>query len=623
MCGAGARLNPRGRRWGLLPALTLLAGAFLAPADAAEEYTYPRLSLGTILVDRWITVKNNPEFLSRFQEIYTSSPAENILDTREMMENRGYGTWLNRVRFVQIITPLCAVRAVPEADGKLPAWMYYQAKNNLGALLTVATYHNLRQHGCDWLLHDTRGDTMCVWGSTCDKVLLNISQWCPKGEWDGRVSKVTPQGLKTWDYGSTVGLNVVEWMCTVVRDSLYLHNETFAEAFDGLQIEDSLGRDLVCAFGYNPQGQYNVTPDPRRDGIGFACTEAWESPYVQATWPQIDSLMTYFLQPIRDAGFFVRGNGSNLRWLFDQQYYYEEDTLYTDTFSGAKFEQYGAWAGWPYSDSTRGDWFHSYQGVEDVYHPRNIDGVEGWDVSVIQSNAPVNWSDSRREKWARLNLGQCLMGDGFFDGQAYLEDSYFLRYITETGSNWAQYEPTWVGEMGLVLGQAVGGCQEYRSVPNARPLYYRHFRDRSGGQNLLYTVVVNIWPVELADVPARDALWYHGHHTQFPLSRAQLVFNRRPGAQYQPTWAVLRAGGSPLDLSVRFDLPESREVALAVYDLNGRKVRTLLDRRMDAGPAEVTWRGDDDHGRRVARGLYFWKLLAGDLQCRGRLILLR
>ncbi len=623
MCGAGARPGPRRRRWGLLPALPLLAGALLAPDAAAEQYTYPRLSLGTILVDRWITVKDDPEFLSRFQEIYTSAPAENVLNAKTLMESRGYHAWPDQVRFVQLIEPLCASVAVPEGDGKLPAWLYAQAKNNLSALLTVAVYHNLRDHGCDWVLHDTRGDTMCVWGSTCAKVLLNISQWCPKGEWDGRVSKVTPRGVVTWDFGSTVGLSYVEWMCTVVRDSLYLHNETFAEAFAGLQVEDSFRRDLPCLFGYSPSGQYGRTPDPRRDGIGLSCDGEHDSEYVEATQPQLDSLLTYFMQPVRNAGFFVRGNGHKLRWLLDPVYEYEEDPLYTQTFSGAKMEQYGAWGGWPFSDSTEGHWFRCYQGLEEVYHPRGIDAAEGWDVSAIQSNVPRDWSDSRREKWTRLNLGQCLMGDGVFDGQAYLEDCYFLRYITESGSNWAQYGPTSIPEMDLSLGHAEGGFHEFRAVPNARPLYYRHFRYSSGGVNRLYTVVVNIWPVTLADVPARDAIWYYGHHSSFPLSRAQQVFNHRQGAQNQPTWAVLRAGGSALDLSIRFELLESREVSLAVYDLSGRRVRTLLDRRMDAGPVEVRWLGDDDRGRRVARGLYFWRLLAGDLQDRGRMIVLR
>jgi hypothetical protein len=613
---------PKERRWALL-ALPILASAILASAGAEEEHTYPRLSLGTAFVKQWVTVKDSAAFLARFQEIYTDSPAERVIDTKQIMRDLGYVDWADNVKFIQVIQPLCAPRAVPDADGKLPAWQYNYAKNNLGALLTVAVYHNLRNHGCDWLLHDVQGDTMCVWGRTCASQLINISPWCPKGQWDGRVSKIVNGHLRTWDFGSTVGLTFTEWMCTVVRDSLFLHNDAFNEAYDGLQAEDSFGRYTACLFGYSPEGRYGRTPDPKRDGIGFACDWRPAPAYGEATRPQIDSLLTLFLQPIRDAGFIVRGNGHNVRWLLDQGSPLPEDVVCTQTFSGWKMEDYGAWGGWPNADSTHGHWLRCYRTIEEVYHPRGIDGQEGWDVTTMQSNSRLNWAESRREQWTRLNLGQCLMGDGCFDGQASREDYYFYKYLDESRSDWAMYAPLWIPEMGLTLGHAVGDFQEYRPVANAKPLYFRHFTDESGGQAHNYTVVINIWPVELAEVPPRDAMWFRGHLTSFPGAKTQLVFNHWPGLHLPPAWAVVRVGSAGLDQTIRFELPESRDVALAVYDLNGRRVRTLLHQQVAQGPCEVIWRGDDDHGRRVGAGLYFWSLDAGDLRGRGRVLLLR
>ena len=45
--------------------------------------------------------------------------------------------------------------------------------------------------------------------------------------------------------------------------------------------------------------------------------------------------------------------------------------------------------------------------------------------------------------------------------------------------------------------------------------------------------------------------------------------------------------------------------AARVYDVSGRLIRTLADRRFAAGTHELVWDGADDAGRRVARGLYF------------------
>lgn len=63
---------------------------------------------------------------------------------------------------------------------------------------------------------------------------------------------------------------------------------------------------------------------------------------------------------------------------------------------------------------------------------------------------------------------------------------------------------------------------------------------------------------------------------------------------------------------IAFTLPRAERVHLAVYGLDGRLVRTLANDAFDAGRHEVTWRGDDDAGRPVATGTYFYAVRAGD-----------
>lgn len=63
---------------------------------------------------------------------------------------------------------------------------------------------------------------------------------------------------------------------------------------------------------------------------------------------------------------------------------------------------------------------------------------------------------------------------------------------------------------------------------------------------------------------------------------------------------------------ISFVLPAAGEARLCVYDVNGRLIRTLASGWMEAGERTVTWDGDDDRGGRVASGLYFCRLSAGD-----------
>ena len=60
--------------------------------------------------------------------------------------------------------------------------------------------------------------------------------------------------------------------------------------------------------------------------------------------------------------------------------------------------------------------------------------------------------------------------------------------------------------------------------------------------------------------------------------------------------------------SIPFALQHDAAVRLAIYDLRGARVRTLLDARLSAGEHHAVWDGRDDSGRPVAPGMLFVKL---------------
>jgi len=66
--------------------------------------------------------------------------------------------------------------------------------------------------------------------------------------------------------------------------------------------------------------------------------------------------------------------------------------------------------------------------------------------------------------------------------------------------------------------------------------------------------------------------------------------------------------------TIAFALPENGSVHLAVYSIDGRLVRTLVDEERSAGHHEVTWFGRDQAGRSVATGSYFFVLRADDFR---------
>ncbi len=59
---------------------------------------------------------------------------------------------------------------------------------------------------------------------------------------------------------------------------------------------------------------------------------------------------------------------------------------------------------------------------------------------------------------------------------------------------------------------------------------------------------------------------------------------------------------------VKYSIPTEGHVKVAVYDVQGRMVRNLVDQVQKAGSYEVTWNGSDGFGKAVSPGVYFVRI---------------
>jgi hypothetical protein len=75
--------------------------------------------------------------------------------------------------------------------------------------------------------------------------------------------------------------------------------------------------------------------------------------------------------------------------------------------------------------------------------------------------------------------------------------------------------------------------------------------------------------------------------------------------------------------TIRCEIPEGDHVRLEVLDVSGRLVSTLVNGRIEAGHHEFVWRGLNADGRRVASGVYFYRLQAGSFVATRRMVLLK
>jgi hypothetical protein len=68
---------------------------------------------------------------------------------------------------------------------------------------------------------------------------------------------------------------------------------------------------------------------------------------------------------------------------------------------------------------------------------------------------------------------------------------------------------------------------------------------------------------------------------------------------------------------------DNAQVKLKIFDINGREITTLINRKKRADYYTVKWDGTNMQGQTVAGGVYFYHLVAGGYVKTGKMILLK
>ena len=75
--------------------------------------------------------------------------------------------------------------------------------------------------------------------------------------------------------------------------------------------------------------------------------------------------------------------------------------------------------------------------------------------------------------------------------------------------------------------------------------------------------------------------------------------------------------------TITYSLGTSAAARVVVYDVLGRKVRTLVDGHLSAGTHSVTWNGRTGEGAMAASGIYFYRLETGEVTATRQMLLLK
>ncbi len=105
-----------------------------------------------------------------------------------------------------------------------------------------------------------------------------------------------------------------------------------------------------------------------------------------------------------------------------------------------------------------------------------------------------------------------------------------------------------------------------------------------------------------------SAIDVHGNESAFSLLVPSGTLAVDNAAPTELALAPIAPNPARANARLEYALPRTGRVALALFDAQGRRVRTLLDGVLPAGRGSVAWDGRDQGGAAVGSGLYFVRL---------------
>ena len=75
--------------------------------------------------------------------------------------------------------------------------------------------------------------------------------------------------------------------------------------------------------------------------------------------------------------------------------------------------------------------------------------------------------------------------------------------------------------------------------------------------------------------------------------------------------------------NINFDIGNTSKVSLIIFDILGRKVKTLVNEIKQKGSYHIQWNGKNESGTILPSGIYIMQLNAGGVQISKSMLLLK
>jgi hypothetical protein len=77
------------------------------------------------------------------------------------------------------------------------------------------------------------------------------------------------------------------------------------------------------------------------------------------------------------------------------------------------------------------------------------------------------------------------------------------------------------------------------------------------------------------------------------------------------------------ETTISFSVSNDGPVNIDIYNIKGQKVKSLVNDNFKSGNYQIVWKGQDDNGRQVGSGMYFYKMKSGKYTATRKMILMK
>ncbi len=256
-------------------------------------------------------------------------------------------------------------------------------------------------------------------------------------------------------------------------------------------------------------------------------------------------------------------------------------------------------------------------------------------VGVVELEYRVNGVESQYEQFENIegDIYQCEFGTGF-EVEDLVEYRIIATDMEEPPNTAISPAEGWYG-FTIDIRQVATPCfspeagtyeEEIEVVievdtPDAL-IYYTLDDSEPDEESILYTE-----PIYLDDSTTVKAIAYYDSFLPSEVAIAEYVIELTSvGDTPLPEPAGLHAAyPNPFNptVTIGFNIPADCHVTLDIFNIKGKRVRTLVDTYHQSGTFRYIWNGVDDNNREVAGGVYLYRLQAGSYRETRKMILLK